>query len=142
MAITYTQEIIGTLTLCQAKKETVDGKRVTVKDEKGRTVYNKFCIEMRESNWIGCFIYVYKEEHPKDPERPWVHQLIVAIADEKHLKKILKDKPKGEFQKLFGGKLTNIKLNLYYNDCQVLMKYMTLDGLKVQGYYREPKTEK
>ena len=141
MAIQYNGTTIGTLTLCQAKRvKNDDGEYVEVKDEKGRTVYNKFPIQIRDGNCLAIFLHIYRQEKPEDPERPWVHQLQSFVVDEQHLKNVIKGRKDGSvFEHILNGKLKNIRLNIYYKDMLTLAKYMTRDGLKVTCYYREPK---
>ena len=142
MAIEYTGTTIGTLTLCQAERvRTDDGKYVEKKDDRGRTVYNRYPIQIRYGNCMAIFIHVYKEENPKDPERCWVHSLQSFIIDEQHLKNTVRKRKKDVFEYILSGKLRNIKLNIYYKDMQTLAKYMARDGLKVTCYYKEPRKE-
>lgn len=103
---------------------------------------HSFPIQIRKGNCLAVFMYIYKQQEPKDPEKPWVHQLVLFFADEQHIKNCLKDHQKDGFKSIFNGQLKNIKLNLYYKQSQVLLKYMTRDGLKVQTYYKEPKHPK
>ena len=140
MAIQYNGTTIGRLTLCQARREkNNDGKYVEVKDEKGRTVYNEYPIQIRDGNCLAIFLHIYKQEKPEDPSRPWVHQLQSFIIDEQHLKNIIKDRKEGNvFEYILNGKPKNIRLNIYYKDMLTLAKYMTRDGLKVTCYYKEP----
>ncbi len=139
MAIQYNGTTIGTLTLCQARREkNSDGQYVEVKDEKGRVVYNKFPIQIRDGNCMAIFLHIFKQEKPEAPERQYRHDLIMFFADEQHLKRCLKaGGEKRTFGDLFWGKLTNIKLNIYYKNMLTLAKYMTRDGLKVTCYYKE-----
>ena len=141
MAIQYNGTTIGRLTICQARREkNDDGKYVEVKDEKGRTVYNKYPIQIRDGNCMAIFLHIYKQEKPEDPERPWVHSLQSVIIDEQHLKNVIKDRKEGSvFEYILNGKLKNIRLNIYYKNMLTLAKYMTRDGLKVTCYYKEPK---
>ena len=141
MAIQYNGTVIGRLTLCQAKRvKNENGEYVEVKDEKGRTVYNKFPIQIRYGNCLAIFLHIYKKENPENPERPWVHQLQSFIIDEDHLKNVIKDRKDGNvFEYILNGKLKNIRLNIYYKDMLTLARYMTRDGLKVTCYYKEPK---
>lgn len=136
MALTYTGVTIGTLTLCQPVREKQGDEYVIKTDERGRTVYNRYPIQIREANVLACFLHIWKDPTPKDPERPWHHDLQMFFADEMHMKRCLK---KHTFEQLFMGKLTNIKLYLYYKEMQTLQKYMVRAGLKVTGYYKEPK---
>jgi len=138
MAIRYSGTTIGTFTLCQKREESVNGEWVEVKDDKGRQVYNKFPIQIRQGNCLAVFLHIYRQKEPKDPKRPYVHQLVSFFDDERHLKNCLKDYEKDAFGGLFSGELRNIKLNIYYKDMLTLAKYMTRDGLKVTCYYKEP----
>ena len=130
---------MGTFTLLQNKWDVVDGKYAEIKDEKGRQVYNRFPIQIRQANCLAAFLYIYKQKEPKDPKRPYVHQLVTFFADEQHIKNCLKDYKKDAFNGIFSGELRNIKLNIYYKNMLTLAKYMTRDGLKVTCYYKEPK---
>lgn len=140
MALTYTGTTIGTLTLCQPVREKQGDQYVEKKDEKGRTVYNKFDIQIRASNCLMCAIEVHKVDNPANPKMCWRHTLVSFFADEQHLKNCRKDYKEGcFFTGLFSGELRNIKLNIYYKEMLTLAKYMTRDGLKVTCYYKEPK---
>ena len=140
MAIEYNGTVIGRLTLCQARREkNDDGKYVEVKDEKGRTVYNKYPIQIRDGNCMAIFLPIYKQEKPEDPKWPWVHQLQSFLIDEDHLKNVIKERKQNVFEYILNGKLKNIRLNIYYKDMLTLAKYMTRDGLEVKCYYEEPK---
>lgn len=136
MAIRYSGVNIGTFTLCQPSTYIQDGKLLNELDEKGRPVMRKFPIQIRLSNVLMCAVHNFKEENPKDPERPWITELILFFMDQTHLKRCLKE---GDFEYWFSGKLRNIKLNLYYKDAQTIAKYMTQTGLSVKCYYKEPK---
>lgn len=132
MPIRYTGETIGTLTLCQKVKErNENGEYVDKKDKNGRLVYNKFPIQIRDSNAMATFLHVFKEEEPADPEKPWRHDLICFFLDEGHLKRCLK---KCTFEDIFWGKLRNIKLNLAYPQNRKLLKYLMKDGYTVKCY--------
>ena len=119
---------MGTLTLVQTDKKT--GEK------------HSFPIQIRQGNCLAVFMHIYKEAEPADPEKPWVHQLIMFFGDEQHIKNCLQDHKKDGFKGIFWGDLKNIKLNIYYKPCQTLLKYMTRDRLKVQTYYKEPKQPK
>ena len=142
MAINYSGTTIGTLTLCQKKRDVVNGEVVEVKDDKGRQVYNKYKIQIRDSNCLMCAIHVWKDPNPEDPEHPWHHDLQMFFVDECHMKRCLEKYGKNAFETLFFGKLKDIKLNIYYKEMLTLAKYMAKDGLKVQVYYKEPKKKR
>ena len=141
MAIQYSATTIGTFTLCQERKTLDENNNlVYVKDDKGRQVYNKYPIQIRDGNCMAIFLHIWKDPEPEDPERPWRHDLQMFFVDEEHMKRCLKDYKQGEaFEKVIFGKLKNIKLNIYYKNMLTLAKYMTRDGLKVTCYYKEPK---
>ena len=139
MALRYTGVTIGTLTLCQPVREKQGDQYVEKTDERGRTVYNKFKIQIRQSNALMCAIEVHKQAEPEDAARPYVHQLIAFFANEQHIKNCVKEYKTGVFERIFWGKLKNIRLNTYYKEMQTLAKYMTHDGLTVQCYYKEPR---
>ena len=133
MAINYSGVTIGTLTLCQERR---DGNGI-VTDEKGRPVINKFKLQIRASNCFAVFLYIRKEKEPEDPRRPWIHTLVSFFGNEQHLKNCLKEN--GSFEYWLGGKLANIKLNVYYPEMEKLAKYMAKSGLNVGVYYKRPK---
>lgn len=117
MAINYSCTTIGTLTLCQNE--------------------HKFNIQIRTSNCFAVFLHIYKQEEPEDPSRPYVHTLVQFFGNEQHLKNCLKEN--GSFEYWLGGKLTNIKLNIFYEEMEKLAKYMAKSGLEVKCYYKEVK---
>lgn len=120
----YTSTKLGTLTIVQQRGD----------EEKPR----KFKIEIREGNCLAVFLYIYKEEKPQDPKRPWVHQLVGFFADERHLKNIVQSHDKEAFACFFNAiKIEKVKLNIYHKECKTLLKYMVRDGLKVECYYKE-----
>ena len=139
MALRYSGTTIGTLTMCQPVREKQGDQYVIKTDEKGRTVYNKFPIQIRQSNCLMCAIHVWKDPKPEDPKRPWHHDLQLFFVDEQHMKRCLKEYKQDAFESMFPGKLTNIRLNIYYKEMLTLAKYMARDGLKVTCYYKEPK---
>ena len=137
MAIHYSGETIGSFMLYQKAHDYVNGEYIDKKDERGRQVYNKFNIQIRNSNCLATFIHVCKIDNPENPKLCWRHELVMFFIDERHLKECIKKKKKNAFSYLFAGELRNIKLNLYFKDMQTLMKYMIRDGLKVNAYYKK-----
>lgn len=145
MALNYTGTTIGTLTLCQPVKERNEkGEYVEVKDKNGKTKYEKIPIQIRDGNCMAIFIHVHKIVNLEDPKKCWMHDLVMFFIDEQHMKRCLNNKENGKqtFEDLFWGKLTDIKLNIYYKNMLTLAKYMVRDGLKVQIYYEDPKNKK
>lgn len=100
---------------------------------------NKSKIQIRQGNCLAIFLNIYKEKEPQDPDKPWVHQLVSFFVNEQHIKNCKKDIKTNLFKKLFGGDLKNIRLNMYYKECETLLKYFIKDGYKVQCYYKENK---
>ena len=128
MAIHYNGNTIGVVTIAQQRR---DG-------EKPR----KYKIQIRQGNCLAVFLYVYKKENPEDPKMCWVHQLVNFLADEQHLKNILarEEYKKNAFMRMLSAdRICDVKLNLFYKECQTLLKYMVRDGLKVKCYYKEEK---
>lgn len=125
MAIRYSGKTIGTFTLVQQRKD----------EEKPR----KYRIQIRQSNCLMCAIQVYKFDNKENPKLCWKHELVIFFTDERHLKNCLKnhEEKSGFFNDIMMGKLENIKLNLFYKECNVLLKYMVKDGLKVTCYYKD-----
>jgi len=98
----------------------------------------KYTLQIRQGNCQAVIIYVRKatpEELAENPEGKWYHQLYAFYSDEQHLKNILKH----EKDVLFGEKVTSIKLNMYYKECNTLLKYFVRSGHKVTAFYKEPK---
>ena len=119
MALHYYSTTIGTFTLVQKE--------------------NSSKIQIRQGNCLAVFMNIYKLKEPEDPKRPWMHQLVSFFCDEQHIKNCFNDYKKDVFKRIFWGDLKNIKLNLYYKESHVLLKYLTKDGYKVQCFYKEPK---
>ena len=120
--ITYNGITIGTL---------------TIKQKHGDKWY-KYNLEIRQGNCLAVLIHVRKateEELAENPEAKFYHSLYTFFCDEQHLKNIMKDG--GDI--LFGEKTTNISLNLYYKECNTLLKYLVRSGRRVSCYYKEPK---
>ena len=129
MAIRYNGNIMGTITIAQQRKD----------EDKPR----KFKIQIRQGNCLAVFLYVYKEENPEDPKHPWVHQLMNFLGDEQHLKNLTKTKHTDIFAWMLSTNwIDKVELNLFYKECDTLLKYMVRDGLKVQCYYKEPNKKK
>lgn len=124
MAVNYWGEPIGQLTI---KRHQYKNGEV-VKDDKGREVYEKFKIQIRQGNCLAVFIYAYK----KDGQ--WWHQLYTFFGDEQHIKNIKKN-----VGDLFDDEVAGVKLNMYYKECNTLLKYFVREGIRVQCYYKEPK---
>ena len=124
MAIRYNGNIMGTVTIAQQRKD----------EDKPR----KYKIQIRQGNCLAVFLNVYKEENPEDPKKCWVHQLMNFLADEQHLKNIVKNEKENVFTRLLSANwIDKVELNLFYRESNTLLKYMVRDGLKVKCYYKE-----
>ena len=126
MAVIYNGNIMGTVTIVQQRKD----------EDKPC----KYKIQIRQGNCLAVFIYAYKEANPEDPKHPWVHQLMNFLGDEQHLKNIVKSVHTDIFACMLSADwIDKVELNLFYKECNTLLKYMVRDGLKVKCYYKEPK---
>lgn len=118
MPLSYKKNTMGTFTLVEKE--------------------SSYQVQIRQGNCLAVFLHVYKEAKPKNPAKPWVHQLVSFFADEEHIENCVKNLEKDVFKKLLYGELRDIKLNLYYKESYVLLKYFVEDGLEVQCYYEKP----
>lgn len=110
---------------------------ITIEQEHADKKY-KYTLQIRQGNCLAVVIFVRKatkEELEQNPEGKWYHQLYTFWSDEQHLKNILKN----EGDIMFGEKTTSVKLNMYYKECNTLLKYFVRSGHKVTAYYEEPK---
>lgn len=126
MAIRYNENIMGTVTIAQQRKD----------EDKPR----KYKIQIRQGNCLAVFLYVYKKENPENPKMCWVHQLMNFLANEQHLKNVVKNEKTNVFTKILSADwIDKVELNLFYKESNTLLKYMVRDGLKVKCYYKEDK---
>lgn len=112
MPLTYKKNTMGTFTLVEKE--------------------SSYQVQIRQGNCLAVFLHVYNSG------KTWVHQLVSFFADEEHIKNCVKNLEKDVFKKLLYGELMDIKLNLYYKESYVLLKYFVEDGLEVQCYYEKP----
>ena len=82
-------------------------------------------------NCLCVFTYQYTDE--KTGKR--MEQFLNFYADEQHIKNIIKEY--NHLEPVDG--ITSIRLNTYYKEAMVLLKYFTKCGYKVKCYYKEPK---
>lgn len=125
MPLRYSSTTIGTFTLVQQRED----------EEKPR----KYKIQIRQGNCLAVFLNIYKQEKPEDPKRPWVHDLVCFFVDEAHIKRCMRDYKENFWYSVLWGKLERIRLNMYYKENKILLKYFVKDGYNVQCYYKEPK---
>jgi len=121
MALTYNATKIG---------------EISLKDSKGRA----YKVQIRQGNCLAVLLYVRKpheDELERNPEAKKIHELWSFYGDEQHLKNILKN----EGDVLFHAHVTGIRLNVYYKECNTLLKYFALSGHKVTCYYEQPKAK-
>lgn len=93
MAVTYSKNLMGTITIKQREQ--------------------KFKIQIRQGNCLAVFIHVSKEDDGK-----YLHTLYSFYIDEAHLKRVIKS-CKGPF----GDDLVSVELNMYYKECTTLLKH-------------------
>ena len=125
----YNSTLLGTVTIAQNEYE--NGKLI------GK---EKFKIDIRQGNCLAVFVHIYKIAEPKDPSKPYMHQLVTFFVDEAHLKNCLKHYTPAE---LFSAqKITDFKLNVYYKEARTLLKHFTKAGCVVKAYYKAPKATK
>jgi len=125
MALTYNGTTMGTIRIAQ---------------ELGGKTY-KYDLQIRQSNCLAVILYVRKataEELAKNPTGKWFHQLHTFFADEQHMKNIMKHE-KTILDPM--DKVINCRLNLYYKECNTLLKYFVRSGYKVTCYYEQPKAK-
>lgn len=108
MAITYNKNLMGTITIKQGER--------------------KYKIQIRQGNCLAVFIHVGKDE-----EGETIHTLYSFYADVSHLKRITKNEGKP-----FWDEIASIELNMYYKECETLLKHL-VKFCKVKCYYKEPK---
>jgi hypothetical protein len=116
MAINYTGQTIGKMWI----------------EQDGRT----FKIQLRESNCLVCAIHPFQKLNSETNKKEWYHELVNFFADESHLKKCTENQ---KIQDYFYGDIKKVRLNLYYKDNRIFLKYLVEDGIEVTCYYEEPK---
>ena len=93
---------------------------------------NKVCrVNIFGGNALCIFTYWYKDEKTGKS----MEQMLNFYGDEQHIKNILKEHDKLEPV----NNITSIRLNTYYKESLILLKYFTKSGYKVTCYYKEPK---
>lgn len=96
--IRYSEKVIGTIVIVQNREDEA----------------HKFEIQIRQGNCLAVFLYVYKENHPSNPKKPYVHQLVNFLADTQHLRNIIKSQKKDVFAYLLSADaIESIRLNLF-----------------------------
>lgn len=90
---------------------------------------SKYNVDIRQGNCLAVMIYVSKND-----DGTYTHTLWSFFADEAHVKNMVK----GDC-KLLGNDIAGVKLNLYYKECNTILKYLVRQGYKVSCYYKEPK---
>lgn len=99
---------------------TFDKKIGTMKvtqTHKGET--HTFDVGIWQGNCLAVFIYEAKDSY----------NLYMFFLDEKHCRKIVK-----HFGSLFGDKISDITLNLYYESARRLLNVLVKYGYDVNGY--------
>ena len=126
MAVRYFKTTIGTFTVVQQNE--------------GEDTPRRYKIQIRQGNCLAVFLNVRKVEDAPDPAKPWYHDMICFFVDDAHIKRCFKGYKSGDrFKSIFAGKITNIKLNMFYKENTTLLKHFVRDGYRVQCYYKEVK---
>lgn len=125
MALNYTAEIIGTMTLKQVHQD--DHKTYTYK------------LQFRACNALACLIEVTPAERKEGEEQLYYHSLVWFAADIEHLKRMANHD--GGLKSYFWGR-ASVRLNIYYKDNETLARYFAKAGIKTEIYYKEPKRAK
>lgn len=107
MAVTYNENLIGTMTIKQ----------------KHRT----FEIQIRQGNCLAVFIHVRKDEEGDD----YIHTLYFFFADEAHLERCMK-----KMGNPFGDEIVSIRLNMKYEESMKLLKHL-VKLCNVECYYED-----
>lgn len=146
---------IGQYTLVQ--KHTVDSGEIDLltNEPKTQIITNKFNINIYEGNCLGVCLYEYSElsEDPGDIDpktgKPKViekYQFVGYWNDAKHLENMLGMHPKqGYVNSCYSKKdspsdyIENIRLNMYYKDCEIIARRFIKAGFRVTLYYKVPK---
>lgn len=141
---------IGQYTLVQ-KREVDSGEIDLLTNEpKTRIITNKFTINIYEGNCLGICIYDYSElsENPEDTEPKVIekYQFIGYWNDAKHLENMLGMHPKQGYGNNYYSKkdnpsdyIENIRLNMYFKDCEIITRRFIKAGFRVTLYYKVPK---
>lgn len=135
MALRYYEEQLGKVIIKQRKRE--NGEFVL--NEKGKQVWNKYEVQIRRGNCLAVFIHAYKDGDK------WMHQLYTFFADSQHMRNMMHDPHMalhGTKNHLIPDEVVRIELNMAYEECETLLKYLTRDGYVVKCYYKKPKTKK
>lgn len=91
-----------------------------------------FTVKIHSANALCAFIYHYKDNDGKK-----MAQLVSFFADEQHIRNCEKNFESHDCIDFFCGKITNVKLNLYYKESKILLRHFVKHH-KVTCYYKEP----
>lgn len=88
-------------------------------------------VKIHWANALCAFIYHYKNENGEK-----MAQLISFFADEQHIKNC--EKSYGDPLDIFMGEIVSVKLNLFYEESNILLKHI-VKHREVKCYYKEDK---
>ena len=88
-------------------------------------------VKIHWANALCAFICHYKNENGEK-----MSQLISFFADEQHIKNC--EKSYGDPLDIFMGEIVSVKLNLFYEESNILLKHI-VKHREVKCYYKEPK---
>jgi hypothetical protein len=75
-------------------------------------------VKIHWANALCAFVYHYKNE-----DGVKMVQLISFFHDEQHIKNCMKHFPSHDCLDFFMGKVVSVKLNLFYKESNILLKY-------------------
>lgn len=107
MAVTYNENLIGTMTIKQRE--------------------HTFEIQIRQGNCLAVFIHVRKDEEGDG----YIHTLYMFFVDDAHLKRCMK-----EMGNPFGDEIVSIRLNMKYKESPKLLKHL-VKLCNVECYYED-----
>jgi|GEM_PF-3951308 len=100
----------------------------------------KHKVDIYGGNAMAIFTHTYRNEKGELME-----QLMMFIDDKRHLKNMMESKTIGDNRQFgyFAGKVTNVRLNMWYKENYEVLKFFFWLGCKVSCYYKDktPKTK-
>lgn len=91
-------------------------------------------INIYGGNATAIFIHHYNSDDGKK-----MVQLYMFLNDKQHIKNIMKNNKEASDRQfaIFSGKVSNVKLNMWYKENYDVLKFFLWMGCKVSCYYKE-----
>lgn len=105
------------------------GEVILAQEHDGKTY--KFTVDICAANALCAFISKCKNDNGEAENR-----LLNFFADKVHVNDLIKRKVE-----LFYGKVEKVRLNMWYENCESILKYFVRIGYKVECYYKESKNK-